>query len=176
MTRSTYNVRQSQPKILDIQNNWNHDGKPLDQSCLYHSLCATLFFFFSTDTLFFFCRFFFVFFFSLQFHILGNMTIDKFYFCIVWLTQYFISSCVKKKKGRKLARCSALDESSQMQCEAVEVTLWLGVEFMWLRGRTCNPRGDHKRVDFLFSNYSMLSKMWSSVLINTMTLNYNNDL
>ena len=74
-----------------------------------------------------------------------------------------------------MARCSALDESSQMQCEAVEVTLGLGVEFMWLRGRTCNPGGDHKRVDFPFSSYSMLSKMWSSVLINTMTLNYNND-
>lgn len=105
LNRSTYNVRQSQAKILDIQNNWNHDWKPLDQSCLYHSLYATLFFFlhryifFSLQIFlfFFFPLQIFLCFFSLQFHVLGNMTTDKFYFYIVWLTQHFIWSCGKEK-------------------------------------------------------------------------------
>ena len=104
LNKSIYNVRQSQAKMLDIQNNWSHDWKPLDQFCLYHSLCHIIFFspkihfFFSLQIfLCFFSLQIFLCLFSLQFHVLGNMTTDIFYFYIIWLTQPFIWSCVKEK-------------------------------------------------------------------------------
>ena len=104
LNRSTYNVRQSQAKILDIQNNWNHDWKPLDQSCLYHSLYATLFFFLHTY-IFFSLQIFLFFFSSANFSLFLFSAVSRtgkydhrqilFLYCMT--DQHFIWSCGKEK-------------------------------------------------------------------------------
>ena len=103
LTRSIYNVRQSQTKILDIQNNWNHDWKPLDQSCLYHSLCATLFFFFLYGYIIFFSvdfslYFFFFFLFSFTYWEIWPLKNSIF---VLYDWPNTLSHLVLKKKKKK---------------------------------------------------------------------------
>lgn len=165
LNRGSYNLRQSQDKMLDIQNGWNDDWMPLDQSLSLSLLSLFHIFFLYRYTFVFSADFSRICFFLWSFTYWEIWPLTNSNFVLYDWPNTFSGLVFKKKKKIWLG---AQLWMNQVRC-GVEVVRRLCCTHMWLRGRTHNPGGDHKRVSFTFQNYSMLNKKWRNALINAMS-------
>ena len=114
LNRGSYSLRQSQAKMLDIQNGWNDDWMPLAQSLSLSLLSLCHIFFLYRYTFFFSSAYVF---FSEVSH---TGKYDHWQILILYCMTDPTLSLVLCLKKKNLVRGPALDESSQMCCAGGE--------------------------------------------------------